>query len=74
MAGIVKESNDKISVLRRQLEVSEDSKRNLDNSLTKLSIINVELKDSLIELIQSLGNVQGGRNQSDIETLIVRAR
>lgn len=75
MAGIVKESNDKISVLKKQLELSEDGKRNLDNSLTKLSIINVELKDSLIELIQSLSSVQSqGRNQSGVETLISRAR
>lgn len=62
MAGIVKESNDTISLLKKELEISESKGVKLNDALTRLSIINVGLKNSLDDLIQSLqSSIRGNR-------------
>lgn len=75
LAGIVKESNEKITVLKKELELAETDRTKLTDALTKLSIINVGLKNSLEELIKSLKesiSIQGG--QSNLETILLRAQ
>ena len=75
MAGIVKESNDKIAVLKKELEISEGDRTKLNEALTKLSIINVGLKNSLEELIESLnGMSRGFGGDNNISVIISRAQ
>ena len=76
MAGIVKESNDTIALLKRELEVSEASKLKLNDALTRLSIINVGLKNSLEDLIDTLRNINANNtvNVPELNNLLARSK
>lgn len=76
MAGLVKESNRTIERLRNKINLSEASRKQLDDAITKLNILNLSLKNSLDDVVESL--VKATRSEVNtkqyIETVILRVK
>lgn len=54
MAGIIKEANEKLDSLRRQLDKSDSDQIQMSEAITRLNIHNIGLRKSLEELVLSL--------------------
>lgn len=57
MAGIIKECNDNIEILKEDMDQEEAKSRKLNDVITKLNIHNITLKNALEEILQGLGRL-----------------
>lgn len=78
MAGIVREANEKLEVLRSKAERSDAELLQMSEAITRLNIHNIGLRKSLEELVASLQDISGrdvdGKIKVMLEGIALRGR
>lgn len=72
LSNLVKDSNRSIERLKHKLEGSEVSRQKLDETVTKLSILNMSLKNSLDEVVASLSKSREGVDAREVDLVLAR--
>jgi hypothetical protein len=57
MAGIIRECNDNIDILKQELDHQDSTVHKLNEVITKLNIHNITLKSALEDILQGLGRI-----------------
>ena len=74
LSNIVRESNRSIERLKEKLENSEVNRLKLDDAVTRLNILNLSLKNSLDEVVESLNRSRRNEtvDRGEIDLILTR--